>query len=58
MKHKGENLETHTSPEDGPRDGDKMLLDPLLNKAVLQPSNGLNTNKELKIQGERLSFSR
>ena len=58
MNHKGENLETHTSPEDAPRDGEKMLVDHLHNKALLQPSNGLNTNKELKIQGERLSFSR
>ena len=56
MKHKGENLETYPSLEDAPSDGEKMLADPLLNKAFLQPSYDQISNKQLKRQEERLGF--
>ena len=56
MNSKGGNLETYLSPEYTPRDGDKMLADPLLNKGFLYPLNGQKTNKDPKKQEERLGF--
>lgn len=50
MNNKGENLETYTSPKDAPRDRDKMLANPLLNKVFLQPSNDQNTKKKKKLK--------